>query len=159
MCGAHSSLVRYLLFLLLFYFILKIMSVIGPYSRLINQPSNANGMRLSCSYSFFPSLLCLPPSLSRLSGRNIRQLSQNILGTEPVINSNSISPALKDLVRELLTKNCHARPGINAVLSRPVVRDRISSFLNETKKSTEFSHTGRCCRIFVFYLDCVLRSY
>jgi serine/threonine protein kinase len=159
MCGAHSSLVRYLLFLLLFYFILKIMSVIGPYSRLINQPSNANGMRLSCSYSPFPSLLCLPPSLSRLSGRNIRQLSQNILGTEPVINSNSISPALKDLVRELLTKNCHARPGINAVLSRPVVRDRISSFLNETKKSTEFSHTGRCCRIFVFYLDCVLRSY
>lgn len=73
----------------------------------------------------------------------MRQLSENILGTEPVLNGSSISPALKDLVREVLTKNCHARPGINAVLSRPVVRDRISSFLNETKKSSEFSHTGQ----------------
>ena len=86
----------------------------------------------------------------------MRQLSQNILNTEPVISHPTISASLKDLVKELLTKNCHARPGINAVLSRPVMRDRIAAFLNASQRSSEFSHTGMYCTLFLPILMYVL---
>ena len=72
----------------------------------------------------------------------MKQLCQNIANNEPMITPGCCSPDLRDLVKELLLKDCHVRPGINAVLMRPVVRNRISSFLDATKRSREFSHTG-----------------
>ena len=79
----------------------------------------------------------------------MKQLCQNIANNEPNITPGGCSPELRDLVKELLLKDCYIRPGINAVLMRPVVKNRISSFLDATKRSREFSHTGILVEFFI----------
>jgi NIMA (never in mitosis gene a)-related kinase len=75
-------------------------------------------------------------------GKSMKQLCQNILHGSPIITpSTQYSLLLRELVKELLLKNPQLRPGINAILSRPVIKDRISGFLDATKKQREFSHT------------------
>lgn len=72
----------------------------------------------------------------------MKQLCYNILNNEPIITPDICSQSLQQLVSDLLIKDSHQRPGINSVLNRPVLRDRISIFLNASKQSREFSHTG-----------------
>ena len=62
----------------------------------------------------------------------MKQLIQNIIHASPPSLSAMYSKELKELVKDMLAKNPRDRPGINSVLSRPVVRERITSFLNET---------------------------
>ena len=86
----------------------------------------------------------------------MKQLCQNIANNEPNITPGGCSPELRDLVKELLLKDCYIRPGINAVLMRPVVKNRISSFLDATKRSREFSHTGIRVEFFIKKLSIIL---
>lgn len=76
-------------------------------------------------------------------GNSMQQLVQNIqTGNGAVISNNcQYSPCLKELVKDMLLRNSTLRPGINAILSRPVVKNRISSFLDASVKCREFSHT------------------
>ena len=76
-------------------------------------------------------------------GNSMAQLCQNIqTGNGAVINpSLQYSPSLKELVKDMLQRNSTLRPGINAILSRPVVKVRISCFLDASVKCKEFSHT------------------
>ena len=76
-------------------------------------------------------------------GDSMTQLCQNIqTGSGAVIcKTLAYSTALKDLCKDMLQKNSVLRPGINAILGRPVVKSRISSFLDASKKRREFSHT------------------
>lgn len=74
----------------------------------------------------------------------MRQLSQNILNTEPVYSSSvPLSSELKDVLKALLTKNCHIRPGVNAILSRPFVKAKVSAFLTLVKRNSNATHSGR----------------
>lgn len=74
----------------------------------------------------------------------MRQLSQNILNTEPVYSSSvPLSSELKDVVKALLTKNCHIRPGVNAILSRPFVKAKVAAFLTSVKRNSHVTHSGR----------------
>ena len=76
-------------------------------------------------------------------GNSMTQLCQNIQTGNGafVCKTLAYSTALKDLCRDMLQKNSVLRPGINAILARPVVKSRISSFLDASKKRREFSHT------------------
>lgn len=74
-------------------------------------------------------------------GNSMRELVSNIKRATPAAPSSQYSKELRDLVNETLIKNPRQRPGINTILSRPVVRSRITNFLNETKMESEFSHT------------------
>jgi NIMA (never in mitosis gene a)-related kinase len=76
-------------------------------------------------------------------GNNMRELTHNILtGNGGIISSGThFSASLRDIVNEMLLKNSNLRPGINAILSRPVIKARISCFLDATKRCREFSHT------------------
>ena len=74
----------------------------------------------------------------------MRQLSQNILNTEPVYSSSvPLSSELKEILKALLTKNCHIRPGVNAILSRPFIKSKVAAFLSSVKRSSEALHTGK----------------
>lgn len=74
-------------------------------------------------------------------GSSMRQLVYNITHGTPANPPSSYSSELRTLVQETLAKNPKNRPSINAVLSKSVVKQRISNFLNETKLVHEFSHT------------------
>jgi serine/threonine protein kinase len=74
-------------------------------------------------------------------GQSMKHLIMNIINATPTPPSSTYSSDLRSLVRDLLTKSPNIRPGINSVLARPIVRDRISSFLDDTKRASEFSHT------------------
>ena len=74
-------------------------------------------------------------------GTSMRQLCYNIINATPAPPSGAYSKELRDLLRDTLVKNPKMRVGINSVLTRPIMRDRISSFLGETKRVVEFNHT------------------
>ena len=76
-------------------------------------------------------------------GNSMTQLCQNIQTGNGAVVCKTLpySIPLKDLCRDMLLKNSVLRPGINAILGRPVVKSRISSFLDASKKRREFSHT------------------
>lgn len=76
-------------------------------------------------------------------GNSMAQLCQNIQTGNGAVISASLhySLSLKELVKDMLQRNSTLRPGINAILSRPVVKVRISCFLDASVKCKEFSHT------------------
>ena len=74
-------------------------------------------------------------------GASMRQLCYNIMKTAPASPPSSYSTELRELVRDTLLKNPKVRPGINSILSRPIMRSKITSLLGETRKQAEFSHT------------------
>jgi serine/threonine protein kinase len=55
--------------------------------------------------------------------------------------SSKYSPELRSLVDSLLKVDQHKRPSISQVLAFPIIKRRISKFLNEMEYFTEFSHT------------------
>lgn len=71
----------------------------------------------------------------------MRQLCHNIINATPIPPSSRFSADLRDLVNKVLTKDSKLRPGINNILSRPIIKNRIRDFLNETKFQNEFNHT------------------
>ena len=73
----------------------------------------------------------------------MQELAQNVqTGNGGVICSSlHFSQSLEDLVRDMLLRNSTLRPGINAILGRPVVKACISTFLDASVKCKEFSHT------------------
>lgn len=108
-----------------------------PFNIIISRLEHKNCQFCNYSYIFLNALYIY------YVGKNIKQLCQNILSGNPVISSLlQFSPSLRELVKELLLKNSQLRPSINAILSRSVIKDRISSFLNQSKRCIEFSHTG-----------------
>lgn len=74
-------------------------------------------------------------------GSSMKQLCYNIIKTAPAAPPSTYSAELRELVRDLLHKNPKQRPGINAVLARPLMRSKITALLGETTKRAEFSHT------------------
>ena len=61
-----------------------------------------------------------------LGRRNQRQLFLNIAnGAYDTQRLSSVSSRLADLVQEMLRKNPRERPSINAILKKPLIRDRI----------------------------------
>ena len=74
-------------------------------------------------------------------GSSMKQLVNNIIKSNPASPPLAYSSELRELVRDTLCKNPKVRPGINSILSRPVMRTKISSLLGETTKQAEFSHT------------------
>eukprot|EP01038_Epipyxis_sp_PR26KG_P005433 gene5433-7526_t len=74
-------------------------------------------------------------------GNSMKELVNNIVRTNPAPPSSSYSNELRELVKETLIKNPKTRPGINSILSRNIMKQRIANFLNETKINNEFNHT------------------
>ena len=85
-------------------------------------------------------LMCLEVPFK---GRDMRTLASNIInGVGAAIPSTApYSAAMKDLVRAMLMKNYSQRPGINAILKLPLLKQHISSFLDSSRRCREFSHT------------------
>ena len=74
-------------------------------------------------------------------GASMKQLCYNIIKVNPASPSMVYSAELRELVRDTLHKNPKTRPGINSILSRPIMRSKISALLGETKRQAEFCHT------------------
>jgi hypothetical protein len=74
-------------------------------------------------------------------GNSMKQLCYNIINASPLPPPSSFSTAMKELLRDILAKDARKRPSINHILSRNLIKDRISNYLNETKIQKEFSHT------------------
>lgn len=84
-------------------------------------------------------LLCLRLPFD---GNSMRQLCHNIIHASPPQPDRNYSKEIRDLaVTEMLAKNSKMRPGVNAILAKPLMRDKISSFLDDARKQHEFSHT------------------
>ena len=74
-------------------------------------------------------------------GSSLNQLMIRILkGTYPPISSR-YSENLSALITELLHRDSHKRPSINAILRKPFLQERIRKFLPEAQFHSEFSHT------------------
>ena len=54
---------------------------------------------------------------------------------------SSYSQEFKSLVGQLINTNERMRPDINQILAKPIIQNRIKTFLTETVYRTEFSHT------------------
>jgi len=54
---------------------------------------------------------------------------------------NHYSYDLRSLIKSMLNTDSFKRPNINKILTSKVVSKRISSFLTESKRVDEFSHT------------------
>jgi hypothetical protein len=74
-------------------------------------------------------------------GNSMKQLCYNIINATPSPPPSSFSTAMKELLRDILAKDARKRPSINHILSKNLIKDRISNYLNETKIQKEFSHT------------------
>jgi hypothetical protein len=74
-------------------------------------------------------------------GNSMRQLCSNIISANPAPPPPAYSSQMKELLRDILAKDPRKRPSVNNILSRPLIKDRIQNFLNETKLQREFSHT------------------
>lgn len=74
-------------------------------------------------------------------GQSMRQLVYNIMYSQPSPVNNGYSSDLRELYKVMLMKDPRQRPSVNKVLSKPVVRQRISTILNPTEEKDEFSHT------------------
>ena len=85
-------------------------------------------------------LMCLEVPFK---GRDMRALASNIInGVGAAIPPTApYSLAMKDLVKAMLMKNYSQRPGINAILKLPLLKQYISSFLDSSRRCREFSHT------------------
>lgn len=59
------------------------------------------------------------------------QLVRNIVNGQHRPISTQYSQQARDLVKAMLLKDPKMRPGINSILSQPVVRNIISQFLNQ----------------------------
>lgn len=68
----------------------------------------------------------------------MRQLVQNIIKGQYRPVSSQYSQPLRDLVAETLAKDPKKRPGINSLLSRPVIRDKISNFLDNIERNVRY---------------------
>lgn len=92
------------------------------------------------------SLGCVLYELSSLKhafeASNIKSLIFKILkGSVPQI-PNKYSPELRNLVTQIFVRNPIERPSVNAILKNPLILERISKFLNQTKIKEEFNQTG-----------------
>lgn len=54
---------------------------------------------------------------------------------------SSFSSEMKNLVGSLINTNERLRPDVNQILAKPIIQNRIKSFLTETVYHSEFSHT------------------
>ena len=108
-------------------------------------PEIMNGQRYNSKTDIW-SLGCILYELLCLKlpfdGMNMRQLCHNIINSNPLNPPINFTKDLRELaVRDLLAKNPKMRPTINAILSKPLMREKITSCLNETRRNHEFSHT------------------
>lgn len=54
---------------------------------------------------------------------------------------SSYSPEMKNLIKIMLEVRTDRRPDVNKILGMPVIQRRIKTFLTETVRKDEFSHT------------------
>ena len=71
----------------------------------------------------------------------MNELVRNIIRATPAAPPSNYSYEVRDLVLSMLSKNTVPRPGINSILSKDIIKRRISLFLNENQYRSEFSHT------------------
>ena len=74
-------------------------------------------------------------------GRSMAELVRKIVHSRPAALPSTYSQDLRGLVTSMLEKSTFARPGINAILSLGIIKNRISRFLDENQRRDEFSHT------------------
>ena len=74
-------------------------------------------------------------------GNSMKQLCHNIINSTPSPPPIKYSKELRELLDATLMKLPKVRIGINSILSKNIMRERISGFLGETKLKTEFNHT------------------
>lgn len=67
-------------------------------------------------------------------GNSMPQLVRNIISGQYRPISSQYSQPARDLVRLMLMKDPKQRPGINAILNQPVVRNIISNFLDQNER-------------------------
>ena len=63
----------------------------------------------------------------------MRNLVYNIMYAQPAPITAVFSIELKELYKEMLMKNPKQRPSINSILSKGIIRQRISTILNPTE--------------------------
>ena len=63
----------------------------------------------------------------------MRNLVYNIMYAQPPPVTAIFSVELKELYKEMLMKNPKQRPSINNILSKSIIRQRISTILNPTE--------------------------
>lgn len=74
-------------------------------------------------------------------GGSMKQLCNAIMHASPAMPSSNYSSDLRHLISDLLIKDPKKRPGINNILNRTIIKDRIRHFLDENRLQREFSHT------------------
>eukprot|EP01039_Chlorochromonas_danica_P000604 gene604-653_t len=78
------------------------------------------------------------------TGKSMKQLCYNILHSTPApppATTTTYSKELRDLIRDTLIKDPKKRPGINNILNKAIIKDRIRLFLDDHRLHREFSHT------------------
>ncbi len=83
-------------------------------------------------------LLCLKMPFG---GQSMRQLVHNIVHTTPSIVNPNYSAEIKDACMRMLRKNHKDRPSINSCLALPLLKSRLSGYLDNYKIHHEFLHT------------------
>ena len=73
------------------------------------------------------------PSIHMLSMKIVRGVYSPI--------PTSFSSEIKNLIKLMLDISPTRRPDVNRILAMPVIQRRIKSFLSETARKDEFSHT------------------
>jgi len=73
------------------------------------------------------------PSIHMLSMKIVRGVYNPI--------PSGFSPEVKNLIKLMLEVRADRRPDVNKILSMPVLQRRINTFLTETVRQEEFSHT------------------
>ena len=74
-------------------------------------------------------------------GQSMRQLVHNIVHTTPSIVNPNYSAEIKDACMRMLRKNHKDRPSINSCLALPLLKSRLSGYLDNYKIHHEFLHT------------------
>jgi hypothetical protein len=74
-------------------------------------------------------------------GQSMRQLVHNIMHTTPSIVNPNYSAEIKDACMRMLRKNPKDRPSINSCLAMPLLKSRLSTYLDNYKIHHEFLHT------------------
>lgn len=76
------------------------------------------------------------------NGRSQRQLFENIVNAAcPPLRTSAYSSALGVLVAEMLRKNPRDRPSVNQIIRKPIIMDKIQSFLSQRAIAAELNHT------------------
>lgn len=82
----------------------------------------------------------------------MKQLVTNIINKPTPQLPTQYSTELKALVNAMLAKNFRERPSVNTILSKPIMRERITNILDDHVRQVSMSITIPCLNVYEIYV-------